>query len=409
MQIDHITFSKTGGAGIVARTIAEAQRRLGHDVNVLTLVDSDLRSEPLKKPSLTLAAALDEWGLSSHRERTLFSPLRGEMQGLSPSKIRPDSLIHLHWMPGVMNHQSVRTLLDSGRRVVWTLHDMNPFTGGCHHSHQCEQFTQTCSSCPQARTGFRRIVSINLQRRTLDRTYPNLRVVSPTTWILGQASRSTVFRCQKNLVMANPIDDIFFGQTDRITAREHLDIAKETFVGAIIAKDLSDANKNLDTIIRAFEKASARASRRLALILIGKNGAPYSSNLVDVIWLGEMSSQKIPEAACAADVFLSGSKAESAGMSIIEGAALGIPSVALANGGTSSLIDNEKTGILCRDPGSLALRVLELIENPQRLSELGLSAKARAEHHRASKVATRYISLYHSLSGTELSGSLDFQ
>ena len=397
MQIDHITFSKTGGAGIVAETISNAQRELGHDATVLTVVDSDLRSEPLKKPVLTMAAALDQWALSSHREKTLFSPLRGNLENLDFSKIRPDSIIHLHWMPGVMNHQSVRTLLDSGRKVVWTLHDMNPFTGGCHHSHDCEQFTNGCSSCPQARKAFRKIVSINLQRRTLERKYPNLRVVSPTTWMLDQASRSTVFRDQQNLEIANPIDDIFFEQTDGQRARAQIGTAVDTFVGAVVAKDLSDANKNLALVIQAFEEASVRTSRRLALILIGKNGASYSSKLVDIKWLGAMTSKMISETACAADVFLSGSIAESAGMTIIEGAAMGIPSLALANGGTSSLIENEKTGILCSDPDSFVTGVLRLIESSERLSELGVSAKVYAENNRAEKVAARYIELYSSM------------
>lgn len=398
MQIDHITFSKTGGAGIVANTIANAQRELGHDVNVLTVVDSDLRSEPLKKPVLTVAAALDEWFLSSHREKTLFSPFRGNLKSLGSSKIRSDSIIHLHWMTGVMNHPSVRTLLDSGRKVVWTLHDMNPFTGGCHHSHDCEQFTRGCSTCPQARRVFGRIVSINLQRRTLERKYANLRVVSPTTWMLDQVSRSTVFHGQQNLVIANPIDDIFFGQTNRLTALEHLGTVVETFVGAVVAKDLSDPNKNLALVIRAFEEISVLTKRKLALILIGKNGAPYSSKLVDIKWLGEMSSKRISETACAADVFLSGSIAESAGMTIIEGAAMGIPSVAIANGGTSSLIENGKTGVLCRDSASLVSVLLELIDDSKRLSELGASAKIYAQNHRAEKVATRYIELYSSMS-----------
>ncbi len=398
MQIDHLTFSKTGGAGVVTQTIAAAQRELGHDVNELNVVESDLRSEPLRKPLLTLAAALDEWGLSSHKEKTLFSPLRGNLENLDCSKIRPDSIIHLHWMPGVINHQSVKTLLDSGRKVVWTLHDMNPFTGGCHHAHDCEQFTQGCSNCPQARKAFRGIVSINLQRRTLERKYPNLRVVSPTTWMLDQAGRSTVFRHQQNLVIANPVNDIFFGKTNRLTAREHLGTAVETFVGAVVAKDLSDANKNLTVVIRAFEEAALRTSRRLALILIGNNGASYTSKLLDVKWLGELSSKKIPEILCAADILLSGSIAESAGMTIIEGAAMGIPSVALANGGTSSLIENEKTGFLYRDGSSLVSGVLELIEDSKRLSELGVSAKAHAENYRAEKVATTYIELYNSMS-----------
>lgn len=398
MQIDHITFSATGGAGIVANTIANAQRELGHDVNVLTVVDSDLRSEPLTKPILTVAAALDEWVLSSREEKTLFSPLRGNLESLDYSKIRPDSIIHLHWMSGVMNHQTLEELLASGRKVVWTLHDMNPFTGGCHHSHSCQQFLQDCSNCPQAKILFRHSVSINLRKRLLERRYPNLRVVSPTIWMLDQASRSTVFRNQHNLVIASPIDDMFFGQTNRLTARDHLGIAVDTFVGAVVAKDLSDANKNLALVIQTFEEAAVRTNRRLALILIGKNGASYSSKLVDIKWLGEMNSQKISETACAADVFLSGSIAESAGMTIIEGAAMGIPSVALANGGTSSLIENEKTGILCPDPDSFVSGLLQLIENSNRLSELGASAKVHAENHRAEKVATSYIELYSSMS-----------
>lgn len=397
MQIDHITFSKTGGAGIVAETIAKAQMALGHDVTELTVVESDLRSEPLKQPVLTMAAALDEWVLSSHREKTLFSPLRRNLESLDSSRIRSDSIIHLHWMPGVMNHQTVKGLLESGRKVVWTLHDMNPFTGGCHHSHDCEQFTQGCSGCPQARKPFRRIVSMNLQRNKLERKYPNLRVVSPTTWMLDQASRSTVFREQQNLLIANPIDEIFFGPTDRLTARKRLGIAPDTFVAAVVAKDLSDTNKNLAFVIGAFEEVSLRAKRKLALVLIGKNGASYSSRLVELNWLGELGSKEIAQTACAADVFFSGSIAESAGMTIIEGAAMGIPSVAFANGGTSSLIENQKTGVLCQDSASLVSSVLELSADSKRLSELGAAAQIYAENHRAEKVASRYIELYSSM------------
>lgn len=397
MQIDHITFSKTGGAGIVAQTIATAQRELGHDVNVLTVVDSDLKSEPLTKPLITTAAALDKWVLSSREEKTLFSPLRGNLESLDPSKFRPDSIVHLHWMSGVMNHQTVKELLDSGRKIVWTLHDMNPFTGGCHHSHNCEQFSHGCSRCPQARNAFRRIVSVNLQRRMLERKYPNLRVVSPTTWMLDQASRSTVFRDQQNVLIANPIDDSFFGKSNRLAEREKLVISSDTFVGAVVAKDLSDANKNLTRVLRAFEEASLRSNRRFALVLIGKNGAPFSSKLVDIIWLSELTSNEIARLLIATDILLSGSIAESAGMTIVEGAALGIPSVALSNGGTSSLIEHEKTGMLCRDFEAVTSSITTLAGDSKKLFELGGSAKKNAESHRPEVIARTYLELYGSI------------
>ena len=29
------------------------------------------------------------------------------------------------------------------------MHDMNSFTGGCHYSMDCEQYNDSCKSCPQ--------------------------------------------------------------------------------------------------------------------------------------------------------------------------------------------------------------------------------------------------------------------
>ena len=33
--------------------------------------------------------------------------------------------------------------------IVWTLHDMNPFTGGCHYSGDCGKFRESCGACPE--------------------------------------------------------------------------------------------------------------------------------------------------------------------------------------------------------------------------------------------------------------------
>jgi glycosyltransferase involved in cell wall biosynthesis len=398
VKIDHITFSKTGGAGIVAQTLVKSQRALGHDVEILTVVDSDLRSQPLRSPGLTIAAGIDEYLVSSHSENTLFSPLRGNLGALDTRKIRSDSIIHLHWMPGVIDQKSLKALLDSGRKVVWTLHDMNPFTGGCHHSHDCEQFTQGCSSCPQARTAFHRLVSINLQGKLLDRKYSNLRVVSPTSWMLEQASRSTVFRDQQNLVIANPIDDGFFAETHQLDARKKLGIPLTNFVGVVIAKDLSDPNKNIDFVLRALEQVSLFTQMPLTLLLIGKNGASYSSSTINLHSAGALTVTDIPLIACAADVLLSGSIAESAGMTLAECAAMGIPSLALENGGTSSLISDGVNGLLAQNLESFVSQIISLVNEPTKLMLLKSASKQNAELYGAIRVAKQYVKIYDSMS-----------
>lgn len=398
MQIDHITFSKTGGAGIVAQTLAKAQKALGHDVQLHTVIDSDLRTDPLRKPELTLAAAADNWLVSSQLEPTLFSPLRANLQTFDRSEIRADSIVHLHWMTGVLNQHALKNLLESGRKVVWTMHDMNPFTGGCHHSHSCENFISDCSNCPQARSVFRKTVTINLQKKCLTQKYLNLRIVSPTIWMSKQASISSVFREQECSVVPNAIDDGFFAETNQLVARKTLGIPLADFVGVVIAKDLSDPNKNIDFVIRTFEQVSLSTQRPLTLLLIGKNGASYSSSTINLHSVGELNVKDIPAIACVADVLLTGSIAESAGMTIAECAAMGIPSIALENGGTSSLISDGVNGLLAQNLESFVAQILSLVNDPTKLLLLKTACKQNSDWYSAIRIAKQYVEIYESLS-----------
>jgi hypothetical protein len=57
-------------------------------------------------------------------------------------------IVHFHWVSN--------GFLDYGhffpanqKPVVWTLHDTNPFTGGCHYTEGCRAFAADCAGCPQ--------------------------------------------------------------------------------------------------------------------------------------------------------------------------------------------------------------------------------------------------------------------
>jgi glycosyltransferase involved in cell wall biosynthesis len=397
VQIDHITFSNTGGAGLVTQTLAKAQMNLGHDVKVMTVIDSDLWSKPFQKPALTLAAAADEYLVSSGSEKTLFSLFRANLETLDGGGIRPGSIIHLHWVSGVLNQNSIQFLMDSGRKVVWTLHDMNPFTGGCHHSHSCQQFFTDCSSCPQAQPAYRRAVSINLRKKQLTKKYSNLRIVSPTSWMLERVTKSSVFRDQDCSEIPNPIDVAFFSQPNKLAARDQLGLSITDFVAVVIAKDLQDPNKNVGFALKALEQVAADVKVPLTLLLIGKNGASYSSSMLKVHWAGELDAVDASKVASAADCLLSSSIAESAGMTIVECAAMGIPAVALENGGTASLVENSVTGFLAKDLDSFATGVMTLATDKVLLKRLGNAAQQMSVRHKPDLISARYVDLYRSI------------
>lgn len=58
-------------------------------------------------------------------------------------------VIHLHWVnQGMLSLNDIRKILKSGKPVVWTMHDMWPCTGICHHARECTNYHQECNHCP---------------------------------------------------------------------------------------------------------------------------------------------------------------------------------------------------------------------------------------------------------------------
>jgi glycosyltransferase involved in cell wall biosynthesis/O-antigen/teichoic acid export membrane protein len=77
-------------------------------------------------------------------------------------------------------------------------------------------------------------------------------------------------------------------------------------------------------------------------------------------------------------VNLTASSAEGWCLSVMEAAACGTPSAALAVGGLAESIVDEQTGVLAQTPEELAERVAALVGDPARRDELGAAAEARA-------------------------------
>lgn len=71
----------------------------------------------------------------------------------SPSRINFISqlgvadIYHLHWTSEFVDLPSF--FKNVRKPLVWTLHDMFPFTGGCHYKSGCDKFHIHCQSCPQ--------------------------------------------------------------------------------------------------------------------------------------------------------------------------------------------------------------------------------------------------------------------
>ena len=107
-------------------------------------------------------------------------------------------VINLHWVSNFIDFSSF-FYKNSSKPVVWTLHDMNPFTGGCHHAEDCEGFKKTCQNCPQLAPKYRNYNHQNWLIKSRS-DFSNLSIVSPSSWLKNQSKSSSLFknRCTFN-------------------------------------------------------------------------------------------------------------------------------------------------------------------------------------------------------------------
>ena len=99
----------------------------------------------------------------------------------------------------------------------------------------------------------------------------------------------------------------------------------------------------------------------------------------------------------AADVMVVPSRQEAFGQTVSEAHACGTPVVAFCTGGLVDIIDDQITGALVEpfDPGSLAVAIRWVLEDPQRRRQLGEAARQRSQRLWApARVAGLYAEVY---------------
>lgn len=148
------TSDISGGAARAAYRLHKALLSQGVDSQMLVQSKSSddytviAETDKVKKTLNKLRPFLDSLPVRFYKERTktLFSPSWFGFSNVVDkiNEISPD-IVHLHWICGGM-----MTIEDIGKikaPVVWSLHDMWAFTGGCHYDEECGRYEKKCGSC----------------------------------------------------------------------------------------------------------------------------------------------------------------------------------------------------------------------------------------------------------------------
>ncbi len=403
MRISHLSFSKAGGAGSVALNLSEALRSIGVDSIVEHSIESDLRKSPLALPTHTIAAGLDEYLVKNQNFSNPVSVLRERLSEKLAQSARDADVLNLHWTPGQVSIKNVGEHLDSGKAIVWTLHDMWPFTAVCHYAGACEKFKNGCQSCPAVKPLFQNLAtkSFAIKRGIFDRPRENLVFVAPSKWIANLAHSSTLLKNQRVEVVPNPVANTTEESSTLRSSpgwRRSLDVGQDSFLIAFTAANLADKRKNLFEVIEALSDLSrARSDLNLVLVLIGRGAVPEIKGLA-IKNLGYLKREELNVALANCDVAVNFSRDENLSMAGIEALAVGTPLVVLNSGGNPELVSDNKTGYLVQDVIEFKARISELASNRSLVTQMGqASLQDFSSRFEASVVARRYLDLYNSL------------
>ncbi len=118
-----------------------------------------------------------------------------------------------------------------------------------------------------------------------------------------------------------------------------------------------------------------------------------------IVILGRLDAQELVEQMITSLCLLHPTYVDNSPNSVCEAQVLGLPVVASDVGGVSSLIEHERTGLLCDlTTDSISQQIEELIHNPKLIAEISTSSRKMArERHDPYQIESRYLELYKEL------------
>lgn len=135
-------------------------------------------------------------------------------------------------------------------------------------------------------------------------------------------------------------------------------------------------------------------------VKVSEDMTRYNSEQCNITLLGTKNAKELAEELKCADIYCHTSHIENSPNSVCEAMVLGMPVISTFVGGTDSMLEHQKEGILYQDgdPYALAAYVVDLRNNFERAVELGKKARERAlKRHDKENVIHELLNIYNTI------------
>ncbi len=305
-------------------------------------------------------------------------------------------IIHLHWInQGMLSVNEIGKIHASGKKIVWTMHDMWPFTGICHHAGTCSNFHTSCGNCFYLKNPSKNDLSHKIfNEKQAVYSKGQITFVACSKWLKNLAIKSPLTNRHKVVSIPNPIDTEKYQPKNKLLAKKEFDLPTDRKIILFAAAKASDKRKGIDYLIEA---SRLLQDKKVTFLIAGTNAEAITEQLtVPFKNVGYIAPDKMPEVYNAADMFVTPSLQENLPNTIMEAMACGTPCVGFNIGGIPEMIAHKTTGYVAeyKNAQDLADGIAWCLFEAD--AEM-LSANAREKvlsEYTNEKVATQYLSVY---------------
>ena len=423
MKIVHLsTEDIAGGAARATHRLHTGLRLLGHDSSMFVINRGSKGKDSKGKDSMVTAfnASMD-WPSRIRRRlrrgriardfaryRTsrpagfeVFSDDRSEYGDDLVRNLPPCDVINLHWIARYVDYESFFSMVPKKTPIVWLIHDMNPFTGGCHYDEGCGKYLDGCGSCPQLGSDDVNDLSRKVWKRKQEifgGIEPRrLHFVAPSRWMASNLAQHPFLNRFPVTIIPYGLDTDVFVPRNREFAREILGLPQAAKIILFVASNVQIRYKGFLPLTEAL--SGLKGQDNLLLVSVG---AKSELNLgISHKDLGYINDDRLLALTYnAADLFVVPSLQDNLPNTVLESMACGIPVVGFETGGIPDMVRDGVTGLLapCNDVAALRAAIKDLIRKPLKREEMGVNSRRVALHEYSLVVqARRYAELYQSL------------
>jgi glycosyltransferase involved in cell wall biosynthesis len=386
----HLSQIGYGGAWNAACRIQKAIQTLGAPSEIKCEIDSHLNGLKIKNrlfPKLDYEIqqlTSNPFGVSTFRGFGNSSWYKTLMKTYKETDIW-----NLHWVPGKANFEL--SYLLKNKNIVWTLHDSNPFTGVCHYSLDCKNFTKSCGECPQVPKILQSIPKYILkEKRDLILNSRNLVFVAPSNWIMKEFKKSSLGNLASVERIPNPIPEHFM--------KDHTHERSKVPVVTLLGKNYAGAKNSRLSAMALLTFLNKYPSIKIGIQIIGDEFEEL--HRYEQICLPQGSSpEELAIFLKSSDIFIYTSLADNLPSLVLEAQAAGNVVIGLRKGGVPECFIPEITGFITdENQEEICEKIFDLVSHESQINKMKiLSTNFVQKNFSYEYVGRKYLDLYETL------------